>query len=120
MLEELLEKGLHLVTKVSKNMKNKLLLFQDKLGLMKRGKIEAVNDILMSVCDIDRTHHRNPINALVQVLARLAAYTFLYPLNSKLLAFVFHTSKSQIIRSTGILTFAPTASFIAHTILVTA
>jgi len=32
MLEELLAKGLHLVTKVSKNMKNMLLLFQDKLG----------------------------------------------------------------------------------------
>ena len=49
-------------------MKNMLLTLQDKLGLMKRGKIEAVNDILMSVCDIDHTRHRNPINALVQVL----------------------------------------------------
>jgi hypothetical protein len=83
MLEELLEKGLHLVAKVRKNMKNMLLLFQDKLGLLKRGKIEAVNDILMSVCDIDHTRHRNPINALVQVLAGLAAYSFLEPQNTK-------------------------------------
>jgi len=79
MLQELLEKGLHLVTKVRKNMKNMLLLFQDKLGLMKRAKIEAVNDILMSVCDIDHTRHRNPINALVQVLSGLVAYSFLDP-----------------------------------------
>lgn len=80
MLEELLEKGLHLVTKLRKNM---LLTFQDKLGLLKRGKIEAVNDVLMSVCDIDHTRHRNPINAFVQVLSGLVAYCFLEPQNTK-------------------------------------
>ncbi|PRY03363.1 hypothetical protein CLV24_14218 [Pontibacter ummariensis] len=42
---------------------------------MKRGGIEAVNDILMSVCDIDNSRHRNPINALVQILLGLTAYT---------------------------------------------
>lgn len=83
MLEELLERGLHLVTKLRKNMKNMLLTMQDKLGLIKRGKIEAVNDILMSVCDIDHTRHRNPINAIVQILSGLAAYTFLDPQTSK-------------------------------------
>jgi len=90
MLEELLAKGLHLVTKVSKNMKNMLLLFQDKLGLMKRGKIEVVNDILMSVCDIDHTRYRNPINALVQVLSGLAPYSCLEP--QKSLPFLFSLS----------------------------
>jgi hypothetical protein len=83
MLEELLEKGLHLVTKVRKNMKNMLLTLQDKLSLVKRGKIEAVHDILMSVCDIDHTRHRNPVNACVQVLSGLVAYSFLDPLNTK-------------------------------------
>jgi len=38
----------------------------------------------MSVCDIDHTRHRNPINALVQVLSGLAAYSCLAPQNSKL------------------------------------
>jgi len=37
----------------------------------------------MSVCDIDHTRHRNPINALVQVLSGLAAYSFLEPQNTK-------------------------------------
>ena len=83
MLEELLEKGLHLVSKIRKNMKNMLLLLSDKLKLMKRGSIEAVNDILMSVCDIDHTRHRNPINALVHILSGLTAYTFLDRNNSK-------------------------------------
>ena len=50
---------------------------------MKRGKIEAVNDILMSVCDIDHTRYRNPINALVQVLSGLAPYSCLEPQNTK-------------------------------------
>lgn len=77
MLEQLLEKGLHLVSKIRKNMKNMLLSLSDKLNLRKRGTIEAVNDILMSVCDIDHTRHRNPLNALVHILSGLTAYTFL-------------------------------------------
>ena len=77
MLEELLEKGIHLITKVRRNMKNMLLTLQDKLNLLKRGSIEAVNDILMSVCDIDHSRHRNPLNALVHIFSGLAAYTFL-------------------------------------------
>ena len=64
MLEELLEKGIHLITKVRKNMKDMLLTLQDKLNLLKRGSVEAVNDMLMSICDINHSRHRNPPNAL--------------------------------------------------------
>ena len=77
LLGELLREGLHLVAKARKNMKNTLLSLQDKLNLLKRGGIEAVNDILMTVCDIDHTRHRNPLNALVQIFSGLTAYTFL-------------------------------------------
>lgn len=77
LLEELLGQGLHLVAKVRKNMKNVLLSFTDKINLRKRGAIEAVNDILMSVCDIDHTRHRNPLNAMVHIFSGLSAYTFL-------------------------------------------
>jgi hypothetical protein len=87
MLEELLEKGLHLLTKLRKNMRQALISFQDKINLMKRGTIEAVNDILMSVCDVDHTRHRNPINALVHIMAGLTAYTFLDHQNNKFKAF---------------------------------
>ncbi|MDB5262561.1 MAG: hypothetical protein JWQ14_1842 [Adhaeribacter sp.] len=58
-------------------MKNMLLSLADKIKLRKRGTIEAVNDILMSVCDIDHSRHRSPINALVHILAGLTAYSFL-------------------------------------------
>lgn len=83
LLEELLEEGLHLVAKLRRNMKNMLLTLQDKLGLLKRGSIEAVNDILMSVCDIDHTRHRNPLNAFAQIFSGLTAYTFLGQHNSR-------------------------------------
>jgi len=83
LFEELLEKGVHLVTKLKRNMKNMLLTLTDKLNLLKRGSIEAVNDILMSVCDIDHTRHRNPLNALVEILSGISAYSFLELKNTR-------------------------------------
>jgi len=62
---------------------NILLSLSDKLNLQKRGRIEAVNDILMSVCDIDHTRHKNPLNVLVHILSRLTAYTFLDHWNTR-------------------------------------
>lgn len=74
--EELYLQGIQLVTKVRKNMKNKLLLLSDKIKLKKRALIESVNDLLMSVFDIDHTRHRSPINALAHTFAGLIAYCF--------------------------------------------
>lgn len=76
-VEELLSKGLHLVTGIRRNMKNKLMLMEQKVLLQKRGVIESVNDILKTVCDIEHTRHRSPINALVNLYAGLCSYTFL-------------------------------------------
>ncbi|MFP5041136.1 hypothetical protein [Parasediminibacterium sp. JCM 36343] len=44
--------------------------------------IESVNDILKTVCDIEHTRHRSHINAILNVLAGLCAYTFLEKLPS--------------------------------------
>lgn len=62
-------------------MKNQLIELDDKLRLKKRALIESVNDILMSVQDLDHTapadrRHRSPINALVHSLAGLVGYHF--------------------------------------------
>ena len=67
--------GLQLITKVRKNMKNKLLSMEHKLLLMKRGVAESVNDILKTVCDIEHSRHRSPINMLVNTYAALIAYS---------------------------------------------
>ncbi len=76
-MEQLLSKGLHLITGIRQNMKNKLIPMQQKLLLQKRGVIESVNDILKTVCDIEHTRHRSPVNALVNLYAGLSSYTFL-------------------------------------------
>ena len=77
LFEDFYKNGLHLVTKVRKNMKNKLIPIQQKYQLMKRGLIESVNDILMTVCDIEHTRHRHPKNALVHMMTALVAYNYL-------------------------------------------
>lgn len=66
--------GLRLITKVRKNMRERLLPYPDKLLLRKRALIESINDQLKNVCQIEHARHRSPYNFLVHLLAGLAAY----------------------------------------------
>lgn len=75
--EDLFDKGLKLVTKIQKNMKNKLLPLKEKLLLKKRGVVESCINLMKFLCDIEHSRHRSPINAIVNILAGIAAYTFL-------------------------------------------
>lgn len=76
-LTELLEqRNLQLITKVKKNMKEKLLPLFDKLMLRKRAVIESVFDQLKNISQIEHSRHRSVTNFLVNVLAGLTAYTF--------------------------------------------
>lgn len=75
--EQLFKKGLQLITGIRSNMKNKLMNITQKMRLKKRGMIESVNDILKTVCDIEHTRHRSPINAVLNIFAGICAYTFL-------------------------------------------
>lgn len=58
---ELLEQGLHLITKARKNMKPKLLRALDKAMLRKRAVIESVNDQLKNISQIEHARHRSPL-----------------------------------------------------------
>ena len=58
-------------------MKNKLMPLNEKYQMFKRGVIESVFDILMTVFDIDHTRHRSPRNAMSHMLGALAAYSFM-------------------------------------------
>lgn len=69
--------GLHLVTKMRNNMKKLPFQLKDALLLRKRGIIESVYDILMTVFDVDHTRHRNPENAITHIIASLVAYSFM-------------------------------------------
>jgi hypothetical protein len=76
LFDELWERGLHLITKIRKSMHNQLMPLMDKLLLRKRAIIESINDPLKNIQQIERTRHRSVINAMVNVLAALIAYTY--------------------------------------------
>jgi len=76
LFEMLYEEGVELITKIKKNMKNQLMPLLDKLLLRKRALIESINDQLKNISQLEHTRHRNPINAMVNWIAALTAYTF--------------------------------------------
>jgi hypothetical protein len=76
LFETLMEQGLKLMTKVRKNMKNQLMLLEDKLLLRKRSLIETVNDQLKNISQIEHTRHRSVANFMVNVVCALIAYTW--------------------------------------------
>ena len=75
LFEQLLETfNVQLITRLKKNMKNRLLPWLDKLLLRKRAIIESVVDQLKNVSQIEHTRHRSPINCFINILAGLIAY----------------------------------------------
>jgi len=68
--------GIQLVTKLKKNMKNKLMPLFDKLMLRKRAIIETINDQLKNISQIEHSRHRSVVNFLVNVVSALIAYSF--------------------------------------------
>jgi hypothetical protein len=69
--------GIHLVTKIRKNMKNSLMHTNDKIMLRKRSLVESVNDQLKNICQIEHTRHRSVDNFLANLISGLIAYHFL-------------------------------------------
>jgi Transposase DDE domain len=76
LFEQLWTEGLQLITKLKRNMKNKLMPVLDKLLLRKRALIECVNDQLKNIGQIEHTRHRSAANGIVNMLAAVVAYTF--------------------------------------------
>ena len=76
LFEKLFVDGMHLITKIKKNMKNSLMLLQDKIALRKRALIETVNDELKNICQIEHTRHRSFENFTTNLLSGLIAYSF--------------------------------------------
>ena len=77
LFENLLENNIHLITKLKKNMKNKLVDFSEKLLLRRRAIIESVNDFLKNICQIEHSKHRFVDNFFVNLLSALVAYSFI-------------------------------------------
>ena len=72
----LFSNGIHLVTGLRSNMKNKLMPLCDKIMLRKRAVIETVNDELKNVAQAVHSRHRSVFNFAMNILSALAAYSF--------------------------------------------
>jgi hypothetical protein len=73
--ELLFEQGLHLITRLRKNMKNHLMPFSDKLLVRKRAIIESIIDQLKNISQIEHSRHRSPTNFVIHLIAGLLAYS---------------------------------------------
>ncbi len=74
LFEKLFDNGIQLITRLKKNMKNKLMPIIDKILLRKRGIIESVNDQLKNISQIEHTRHRSVWNFIANILGALIAY----------------------------------------------
>jgi hypothetical protein len=66
--------GIQLITKLKKNMKNRLMPLADKLLLRKRAIAETIIDQLKNISQIEHSRHRSPMNFLANLLCGLIAY----------------------------------------------
>ena len=75
LFEQLLDTfGVQLITRIRKNMKNRLMPLMDKLLLRKRAIIESIVDQLKNISQIEHTRHRSPTNCFINIIAGLIAY----------------------------------------------
>ena len=77
LFDKLFVDGIHLVTKVRKNMKKKAMDFMDRVILRKRAIIESVNELLKNNCQIEHSRHRSFDNFIGNMISALVAYSFL-------------------------------------------
>jgi len=77
LFEQLFIDGIHLITKLRKNMKNSLMHMSDKILLRKRAVIETVVDELKNICQIEHTRHRSQEGFIVNLISGLIAYSYL-------------------------------------------
>lgn len=66
--------GVHLITKLKRNMKQRLIPQGDRLLLRKRAVIETIIDQLKNISQIEHSRHRSPVNCFVNILCGLIAY----------------------------------------------
>jgi hypothetical protein len=76
LFKKLYMNGVQMTTKIRKNMKNKLMLLEDKMLLRKRGVIESIGGLLKESFCLEHSRHRNILGFLGHILATIIAYSF--------------------------------------------
>ncbi len=75
--ERFLAKGVWLVTRIKRNMKNWVMEVLDKLLLRQRAGMETINGMLKHVCQIEHTRRRSFPGFVANLCSGLIAYSFL-------------------------------------------
>lgn len=68
------DNGVHIVTGLRSNMKQRLMPLYDRIMLRKRSIIESPNDILRNVAQLVHSRHRSVHNFLMNMLGAIGAY----------------------------------------------
>jgi len=76
LFEKLFLNGVHLITKIRRNMKNKLMSLEDKYILGKRGIVESVGNIVKGVLSLEHSRHRSIYGFFCHIFATLICYHF--------------------------------------------
>jgi transposase len=63
--------GIQLITKLKRNMKQRLMPLSDRLMLRKRSVIETIIDPLKNISQIEHSRHRSPVNC-IRTLAKVS------------------------------------------------
>ena len=74
LFQRLFVDGIQLITKLKSNMRGALMSVSDRLLLRKRAIIEAVNDELKNIAQVEHSRYRCFDNFIVSMLGAIAAY----------------------------------------------
>lgn len=77
LFDDLWDKGIQLITRIKKNMKNILMPITDKLMLLKRTLIETVIGRIKLLDKLEHSRHRSPTNTFSHMVACLINYQLL-------------------------------------------
>lgn len=78
LFQNLFSQGIHLVTKLKKNMKTKSLTpMFDAYMMRKRAIVETIFDQLKNICQVEHSRHRSIANYFNTIFSALIAYNFM-------------------------------------------
>ncbi|THV57556.1 hypothetical protein EK417_16195 [Chryseobacterium candidae] len=76
--QNLFSQGIHLVTKLKKNMKTKSITpMFDSYMIRKRAIVENIFDQLKNICQVEHSRHRSIANYFNTIFSALIAYNFM-------------------------------------------
>ncbi|MBP9682946.1 MAG: transposase, partial [Bacteriovorax sp.] len=74
LFKDLFSQGLHLITKIKRNMKNILMDVTDKIWLKKRMIVESIFSSIKSCGTFEHSRHRSVQNAFCHIFSGLIFY----------------------------------------------